>query len=515
MLLYIFLILLIGYLFHHFYYKRRNLPPGPTPIPLFGNLLEVIFDPPGEAPYRRWKEKYGPVYTYWMGSIPIVAVAEYNTMVETFQKDGETYSGRYAFKEFDALVRGGDYGVIFTEGDVWKEQRRYALQVLRDFGLGKNLMQERIFDELVSFFKEIDDNNAAGVEEHNIVGLFDVAIGSIIQTVLFGYRFHGEKRGEFFELKDKVQAHIKVLGHPLVLVAMPNPKLFLKIPFLGRYVRTAVETGNYLLDFFRVRIQEHEQTLNENEPASDFVHAFMLEWKKREQNGDSHHFSLYDLWIAGQETTSNTLAWGAAYLLLHYSDVQQKCHEELDSVIGSDRLINMSDKANLPYCNAVINEIQRIANLVPQNVWHKYNIRKYPKTDKDVVINGHHVPNGIAILPQISVVLSDPAVGFLICIFEFKHHLKVYPNPNRFDPTRFLDENGKLKRADQLVPFSIGKRQCLGESLARMELFLFTANILNRYTLRSGKTPPSLQRRLGATVNIIPFKCRIEKRTHN
>ncbi|KAI6180044.1 hypothetical protein M3Y98_00676800 [Aphelenchoides besseyi] len=494
-----FLALLIVYCFYHFYYKRRNLPPGPTPIPVLGNLLEVIFDPPGEAPFRRWKEKYGPVYTYWMGSIPIVSVSEYNTMVETFQKDGETYAGRYAFKEFDALVRGGDYGVIFTEGDLWKEQRRYALQVLRDFGLGRNLMQERIFDELTSFFKEIDDNNAAGVEEHDIVDLLDLAVGSIINAVLLGYRFHGEKRSEFFELKDTVQSHIKMLGHPLVMVAMPNPKLFLKIPLLSRYVRTAVETGNYLLDFFRVRIREHEQTLNENEPPTDYVHAFLLEWKKREQNGDTHYFSqdqlvsmLYDLWIAGQETTSNTLAWGVAFLLLHYSDVQQKCHEELDSVIGSDRLVNMSDKANLPYCNAVVYEIQRVANLVPQNVWHK--------TDKDVVINGHHVPKGVAILPQISVVLSDPVV---------------FPDPTRFDPTRFLDENGKLKRAEQVVSFSIGKRQCLGESLARMELFLFTTNILNRYTLRSGKTPPSLQRRLGGTVNITPFKCRIEKRTHN
>ncbi|KAI6239891.1 Cytochrome P450 33C9 [Aphelenchoides fujianensis] len=503
MLFYLVLFAVIGYFYYHLHHKRRNLPPGPMPLPvlahhLLGNLLDVIREPPGEGPYRRWKEQYGAVSTYWMGATPIVSIGDYQTIMDTFQKDGETYAGRYAFKEFDVLVRGGDYGVIFTEGDMWREQRRFALQVLRDFGLGKNLMQERVLDEVSAFLQQIDEDAAAGVKEHPLPEHVDLAIGSIINALLFGYGFRGEKRAEFFDLKQRVALHVKMLGHPLTMVAMPNPRLFLKLPFIGRYVQSAVDTGNYLLKFYRDRIHDHEQTLDENEPPSDFVHAFLQEWRKRDRAGEVHFFShdqlvsmLYDMWLAGQETTSNTLAWGFAYLI-HCPEIQKKCHEELDAVVGSDRLVTMSDKPNLPYCNAVINEVQRIANLVPQNVWHK--------TTKDTTINGHFIRKGTAILPQISIILSDP---------------KVYEGPLRFDPNRFLDANGKLKKADELIPFSVGKRACLGEGLARMELFLFTVNTLNRYTLSAGKKLPNLQRKFGGTVNIDPFHCRMERRVHS
>ncbi|KAH7680062.1 CBN-CYP-33C11 protein, partial [Aphelenchoides avenae] len=57
----------------------------------------------------------------------------------------------------------------------------------------------------------------------------------------------------------------------------------------------------------------------------------------------------------------------------------------------------------------------------------------------------------------------------------------LFPEPNRFNPDRFIDEHGSLKRADEVIAFSVGKRQCLGESLARMELFLFVANIFNQF----------------------------------
>jgi cytochrome P450 len=87
-----------------------------------------------------------------------------------------------------------------------------------------------------------------------------------------------------------------------------------------------------------------------------------------------------------------------------------------------------------------------------------------------VNINGYTLRKGQWIVPQISIILRDP---------------KIYPNPKAFQPERFLDEDGKLKRADELIPFSIGKRQCLGEGLARLELFLVMANLLNQYKVKT------------------------------
>ena len=166
-----------------------------------------------------------------------------------------------------------------------------------------------------------------------------------------------------------------------------------------------------------------------------------------------------DLWLAGLGTTTLTLSWSIAYVL-NTPGVQEKMHEELDRVIGGDRLVSMADKNDLPFMNAVVNECQRCANIVPINLFHE--------TTKDTVIGGYPIKKGTGVIAQISSVMLDETV---------------FSEPYSFNPDRFIDENGKLKKIEELVPFSVGKRQCLGEGLARMELFLFISNFFNRYTV--------------------------------
>ncbi|KAI1709002.1 cytochrome p450 domain-containing protein [Ditylenchus destructor] len=103
-------------------------------------------------------------------------------------------------------------------------------------------------------------------------------------------------------------------------------------------------------------------------------------------------------------------------------------------------------------------EIQRVCNLLSQNLFHR--------TIRDVELNGYTLPKYTTVVPQISCGLLEE---------------KIFPEPNRFNPERLLDKNGQLLKIEQLVPFSIGKRICLGESLARMKLFLFIANIFHTF----------------------------------
>ncbi|KAK5978973.1 hypothetical protein GCK32_020419 [Trichostrongylus colubriformis] len=87
--------------------------------------------------------------------------------------------------------------------------------------------------------------------------------------------------------------------------------------------------------------------------------------------------------------------------------------------------------------------------------------------------------------------------------------LQVFPAARTFNPSRFIDENGKLKKVDEFIPFSIGKRQCLGEGLAKMELFLFIANLFNRFELSSVNPdePPSMKKSFGTTLRPPPYHC--------
>jgi cytochrome P450 family 33 len=88
--------------------------------------------------------------------------------------------------------------------------------------------------------------------------------------------------------------------------------------------------------------------------------------------------------------------------------------------------------------------VQRLANILPLNITRK--------TNRDVTIGNYHIGKGTAVMPLISVVHLDD---------------RIFPDPQRFDPTRFLDDNGQLKKVDQLIPFSVGKRQCPGECKTR------------------------------------------------
>ncbi|VDL78155.1 unnamed protein product [Nippostrongylus brasiliensis] len=459
--------LLVGVLFYELYWKRRNLPPGPTPLPFIGNLVTVQFHEPGYTAFEMWREKYGPIFTYWIGYLPFVIVSDYQTMKDTFVKDGDAYAGKFTLPEVNDVFR------VETSGEQWREHRRFALHVLKDLGLSKNVMEER--------------------------EMIDVNVGSVINQLLFGYRFDQEHLDEFLKLKVMIKRQFTEFCAPAAAAMFILP-ISRKLPYFKTLWQKFLENRDAFYGFFDRQIDAHKKDLDyDSEEATDYVEAFLKEQKRREANGDHESFShkqlqnmCLDLWFAGMETTSNTLAWSVVYML-NFPDIQAKVQEELDREIGSSRQITTTDKNQLVYTNAVINEVQRLANLVPVNLFHQ--------TTRDVQMGPYHLPAGTGVVAQISTVLYDK---------------EVFPEPLTFNPSRFIDEDGTLKRIDELIPFSIGKRQCLGEGLARMELFLFFSNLLNRFELCpvDSEKPPSMEKKFGMTMKPQPFHCVAKLRHH-
>ena len=188
-LIFIFSLLTI---FYNCYWKRRNLPPGPMPLPILGNIISMAKASPPQV-YLDWRKIYGDVFTYWQGEVPFVTVADIDLINEHFVKDGETFAGRAVHNlEMLELTRNGRTGIIFTDGDIWRELRRFSLHTLRDFGLGRNLMQERILDEvshMISTIKEESEKNPGEVQ--NIQNHIDISVASIIMQLIFGYKYTG------------------------------------------------------------------------------------------------------------------------------------------------------------------------------------------------------------------------------------------------------------------------------------------------------------------------------------
>ncbi|CAJ0566447.1 unnamed protein product, partial [Mesorhabditis spiculigera] len=361
-------------LFYELYWKRRGLPPGPTPLPLLGNL------------------------------------------------EGDKFADRATLKDLFDLLKGGNYGVINSWGDIWREQRRFVLHTLRDFGMGKNLMEERVMLE-VNF---LIDRMRSLKTDLDMRSEFDTAVGSIINNILFGYRFDESKQHEFRLIRELLRKLVTGGQNILFLVPALLP-VFRKVP--------------YFKEHFYGFVNGHQQIM-------DFI-ATQIEARRKEVDFSS----------------------------------DKQMHEELDRVIGSDRMITMADKNDLPYVNAVVNETQRTANLLPQNLQRKLLA--------DTVIGDYEIKAGTVVMPQISAVLYDE---------------RVFPDPYAFKPERFINPDGSSRKYDELVPFSVGKRQCAGEGLAKVELFLFVANLFQRFKFSAKQTPSMIKNR-GEVVTAMDYLC--------
>lgn len=154
-----------------------------------------------------------------------------------------------------------------------------------------------------------------------------------------------------------------------------------------------------------------------------------------------------------------------------------------------NRQVRVEDRKNLPYMEAVIHETQRMANIVPMSLPHR--------TSRDTTFQGYFIQKGTMVTPLLTSVLYDESQ---------------WEKPHTFNPAHFLDDEGRFVRRDAFMPFSAGRRICLGEGLARMELFLFFASLLQHFRFKPapGVSEDSLDLTpvVGITLNPLPHKLR-------
>nr|UYO78023.1 cytochrome P450 2C33b [Sus scrofa] len=445
-------------------HKRRRLPPGPTPLPIIGNLMQLnLKDIP--ASLSKLAKQYGPVCTVYFGSQPAVVLHGYEAVKEALIDQGDEFLGRGIIPIIDDTQ--GGYGLIFSNGERWKQIRRFSLMTLRNFGMGKRSLEERVQEEAQFLVEELRKTEAQPFDPTFILSC---APCNVICSILFNDRFHYDNE-TFLSLMNLLNANFRHLNSPWIQIYNLWPQIIKHLPGEHRaFSKRLKDCRSFILE----KVKEHQKSPNLNNPQ-DYIDCFLSKMEQEKQNPDSefHLENLINcgsnLFVAGTETTTSTLRYGLLLLMKH-PEVQAKVHEEIDRVIGRSQRPCMQDKMKLPYTEAVLHEIQRYIALLPSNLPHA--------TVRDTKFREYIIPKGTTVLPLLSSVLHD---------------CKEFPNPEKFDPGHFLDKDGSFRKTEYFVPFSIGKRACAGESLARVELFLFFTTILQHFVLKPLKEPKDLE----------------------
>uniref|UniRef100_A0A8C5MQW0 Cytochrome P450 n=1 Tax=Leptobrachium leishanense TaxID=445787 RepID=A0A8C5MQW0_9ANUR len=457
---------------------KGNLPPGPKPLPLIGNLHILDL----KRPYLTLMElskQYGSIFTIQMGLTKMVIFTGYETVKDALVNHSDEFGERATVPIFHKFDNGT--GLVFSRGENWKVMRRFTIATLRDFGMGKSTIEEKIIDECDNLALRFQ--TFKGEPFDNSVPIIS-AIGNIIVSIVLGRRMDYDDQ-TFLKLLSLTNENIKLVGSPMVSLYNLFPNFFGWLP--GKH-KTIHQNMGELNAFIRKTFVDYLKDLDVNDQRS-LIDTFLVRQKEEENNPSTyfHNQNLMSLvrglFAAGMDTTTTTVRWGLLLMIKH-TDVQEKVQEEIARVIGSSQP-RYDHRMKMPFTTAVIHEIQRFASIVPLNLPHE--------TTKDVHYKGYLIPAGTYVIPLLHSVLRDKTQ---------------FAEPEKFNPNHFLDARGDFVKKEAFMPFSAGRRVCAGENLARMELFLFFTTLLQRFNFRlpPGVTDVDLTPAVGIITPPLPYK---------
>nr|XP_015925057.2 uncharacterized protein LOC107452943 [Parasteatoda tepidariorum] len=452
----ILLILISAFYFFNKYVEQRyvKLPPGPVGLPLVGYLPFL-----GDLPFKAFKElslKYGNIFGLYMGRSYVVVLNNYESVKDAFSNP--VILDRPP-KFFD--FHPGGLGFVASNGKEWIEERRYVMRVIKDIGMGKTRWEDDLDAEIESFLKSISEFDGKPVDLHDYLSH---SVSNNMTSMVLGRRIPtGDSQ---IKMINEAVDGLSALGQAGAVTFFPDLMKFLAKTGFSK-LRIPYNNMKKLYDFMRKEVELRKSNF-ENSEELVFIDGYLKLMKSLEEKNEESNFSVNSLIAnaqamihAGSETIRTSLLW-LFVSMASFPEVQKNCRDEIRGVLGKDGKCRWSDAKKLPYAYATVMEGQRWRTVSPLGLSHRAR--------EDTKIEDFHIPKGAFVISNAWALHNDP---------------KYWPEPEKFEPERFLLEDGTLnkKKPESYVPFSLGRRNCPGESIAMMEIFRYLVSILQKYEI--------------------------------
>ncbi|XP_040062892.1 cytochrome P450 2J2 [Ixodes scapularis] len=236
--------------------------------------------------------------------------------------------------------------------------------------------------------------------------------------------------------------------------------------FIARYLHKSVDKLDVYLTYLAMKqVNDHMETQNDHS-SRDYIDAFLKEAKERRSDvksyirGDYLPGNVLNMFGGGTNSVNRSLAWNLLICAANPGTTQKRMQEEIDRVVGFARQPQWEDRYQMPFVMAFIREVHRWRTAVPVGI---------PRSaGEDVSVGSYVIPKDTIVMANIWAVHVDP---------------NLWDNPEKFNPSRFL-ENGQLIAAPKyLIPFSVGKRMCPAEKVSSVTLFMFLTVLLQKFVI--------------------------------
>ncbi|XP_058078122.1 corytuberine synthase-like [Magnolia sinica] len=458
-------------------WSRKNLPPGPYPWPIIGNMMSMLSVAP-HVELMKLARVHGPLMLVKFGVQPVIIASTQESAMEILRNHDRSFSGRFVPHSL-RMKEHIKHSVVWTDcTDIWKNLRRIARTELfstKMLDAHIHVRQQKVTD-MVDFIRS-KQGGPMTITEVVFGTLLNILGHVVFSKDVFQYGYKGDKVG--------MQ---KLIRDMLYIAASPNLADF--YPILGGIdphglLRACEARLNDVIELWKDTVKERRA--NRDPSKHDFLEVLLA----NDFDDGQINAMFLETFGPGSETSSTTIEWAMAELLKH-PDKMIKLRDELDREVGPT-IVTEAHLPRLPYLHACIKETMRLHPAAPFLIPHR--------SVEACEVMGYNIPKDYQTLVNAYAIGRDP---------------NSWSEPNTFSPERFLDSDlDYYGKHFQFIPFGAGRRICIGMPLASRTIPLFLGSLIHTFnwSLPDGMKPDDLElkEKLSLTLVINPSLVAVPK----